>query len=144
MLEVKCNIWTYPTDFYRCITTNGVVMKNGELVMGGGIAKEAKLLHPDLPKKLGYMVKSVGNDPFIFDEYRIVSFPTKEDWKNPNDPELIRESASQIAYFVTNGRIPGVITVRPGCGLGRLLWDDVKPILEKYFTDERFIICHNQ
>ena len=52
MKEVKGDIWKSDCDIIA-ITTNGVVKKNGELVMGRGIASQAKQRYPDIPKILG-------------------------------------------------------------------------------------------
>ena len=40
MKEIKGNFWETPAK-YKCITTNGIVKKNGDTVMGAGISKEA-------------------------------------------------------------------------------------------------------
>lgn len=41
-----------------CVTTNGVVKSNGELVMGGDCALAFKNNFPEIPKILGEKVKS--------------------------------------------------------------------------------------
>ena len=43
---------------FVCITTNSILNKNGELVMGAGVAKRAKDLHKELPKLFGDAIKS--------------------------------------------------------------------------------------
>lgn len=139
MIEVNADIWTYPAD-YRCITTNGIVKKNGELVMGAGIALEAAKRFPELPARLGKNVSIFGNIPYIFHEWKIISFPTKNHWKDPSSLELIEKSAKEILTFANILGIISISLTRPGCGLGKLDWADVKPVLDKYF-DDRFIVC---
>jgi len=44
-----------------CITTNNVVKQNGELVMGKGVALQAKQLWPWLPKRAANAISSNGH-----------------------------------------------------------------------------------
>ena len=142
MIEVTGDLWTYPAE-WRCVTTNGIVQKNRELVMGAGCALEAKMKYPAIPAKLGELVKIFGNLPFFLHEYKLISFPTKNHWKDPSSIELIEQSARHIASFARIHEITSVLSPRPGCGYGRLLWDDVKKVLEPIFNDDRFIIISN-
>lgn len=141
MKEVIADIWDYPAD-YRCVTTNGIIMKNGELVMGGGIALQAKLRYPALPARLGKLVKMFGNKPFFFDEFNIISFPTKQDWKNDSIMELIESSAKDIAAFGHINSNKVIAMTRPGCGLGGLVWSDVKKVISPIFDTDQFVVCH--
>ncbi len=136
-----CDIWQYDSwDTFRCITTNGVVNKNNnKLVMGKGIALEAKERYPNLPEKLGKYVLQYGNRPFIcFDEY-IISFPTKHHYSQNSDIQLITFSANKIVEIVNKFNIKRVLLTRPGCGNGNLKWDEVKSIISKIF-DDRFTV----
>ena len=140
MIESNINIWESQSDF-KCVTTNSVLKKDGSLVMGKGIALEASLKYKNLPKELGFLVQKYGNNPFIFFNYGIISFPTKHHWKDNSDINLIERSAKIISAFAKIYDIKTISLTRPGCGNGHLKWFDVAPILEKYF-DNRFII-HN-
>lgn len=125
-----------------CITTNGIVKDNGALVMGAGIAKEALDMFPGIQFKLGEIVRKYGNIPAICgikNGTRIVSFPTKNDFKDPSDIFLIKKSAQMIARITTDQNWGYVAIPRPGCGCGKLEWDDVKKILNPIF-DNRFTI----
>lgn len=67
MLEAYGNIWDLAPEYDTVvITTNGYVKKNGEAVLGRGIAKEAKEIFPDLPLKLGKRITEHGNLCFGF------------------------------------------------------------------------------
>ena len=149
MVEVKGDLWTYqPTkasSVIRVITTNGFVKKNGEAVMGRGCAKEASRKWPELPDKLGWFIKQRGNHVHSLGEFdtmtermRLVSFPVKHHWYQDADPVLIEQSCQELVALAGLYSHTTVFVIpRPGCGNGKLRWDDVKPILEKYF-DERF------
>lgn len=124
----------------RCVTTNGIVKRNGELVMGAGIAKQAANRYPALPRLLGQGVRKHGNVPLLVEEIGIISFPTKHNWKNKSVPSLILKSAERIAKLADY--YDHILMTRPGCGLGGLNWEEVKAMLEPIFTGNKFwVFC---
>ena len=145
--EVVGDLWTHPAE-YRVVPTNGDLKANGELVMGRGVALDAKKKFPLLAGELGKWVKTFGNYPHIFPAYKIISFPTKRTWKMDSDPVLIAKSAESLLKLVKEHRIKSVALPRVGCGIGTignmdLNWDlVVKPILEKAFGKDggRFVV----
>lgn len=127
------------------ITTNGNVKKNGRAVMGKGVALEASQKCPNLSKILGEYIQEGGNQVYFFPEYKIITFPTKNNWKNDSLINLIELSAHDLLIGVNNShffadKIERVYMPKPGCGNGNLDWKDVEPILDSYL-DKRFIIC---
>jgi len=143
MLEVKGDLWTYQpkaSSVVRVITTNGFVKNNGEAVMGRGCAREAAKLYPELPSLLGVWLNTRGNKvcKFTMPDGDLVSFPVKHHWYQDADPAIIEQSCQELVALA--GMYPHTVVFvipRPGCGNGKLKWEDVKPILERYF-DERF------
>jgi hypothetical protein len=138
------NIWNaWNKGFCIVIPTNGFVKKNGECVMGRGLALQAKERFPDLPKRLGHRIGEFGNVVFIFREYRLLTFPVKhKKWWEKADLKLIEKSAKELQeIFKYNlcGIPTPVYLPKVGCGNGKRNWTDVKPILEKYL-DDRFIV----
>ena len=136
------NIWTTyqrPNNIIL-VTTNGVITRNG-LVMGAGIALEAKVLEPLLPQVLadkallkanysrGYM--GIIKYGVLFNPmWNIGAFQSKYHFKHDSPLELIQYSAEQLneianefSDFVFNVNFPGV-------GLGKLRPSDVKPVME--------------
>lgn len=147
MLIRKCNIWQELITSYNnaiCVTTNGIVKSNGELVMGKGIALEAVQKYPTLPRSLGHLVGLYGNFPFRipFEFNDVISFPTKHHYKDNSSLMLIRLSADKIVNITNCFQYNKIFLTKPGCGNGNLNWDDVRPILEEYF-DDRFVVCYN-
>lgn len=143
MLNEKTgNIWTAHDPSYLMITTNGFVKNNGKAVMGRGIAREAALNYTKLPGELGICIKEMGNVPFLFEEYKLITFPVKHHWAEAADLKLIEQSAFFLQRkFNLLPRFDNATfeVPRPGCGNGQLAWDDVKPIMVKYFGgDPRF------
>lgn len=157
MREQYGNIWHLKGDAI-CITTNGFVKKNGEAVMGAGIAKEAKNFWPELPKLLGNKIKEQGNHVHVFwglskimnyfdglpIERDIISFPVKHNWWEVADMELIRRSAKELMYWVEEGHIDKVLLPRPGCGNGKLDWIDVKREIEPILDDRISVVTFYQ
>jgi hypothetical protein len=120
------------------ITTNGCVTNSGKAVMGHGIALQAKNRMSKLPKLLGFHINTYGNWVLYFKEYNLFTFPVKHNWWEKADLQLIRQSAEQLLDHVNEKGFKKVWMVRPGCGNGRLKWENVKPVIE--FLDDRFIV----
>lgn len=140
MIEVQGDLWEIPADA-RAVTTNGTVMSNGELVMGGGCALEAAQRYPSMPKRLGYLVNHWGNHCYMLveDDNLVLSFPTKGDVSKPSIPELIEQSAKEAVLHANEWHLNKVLIPRPGCGLGGLVWEDVRELLAP-ILDNRFYI----
>lgn len=142
MKEMKGNLWDFHSQGkWVCVTTNGTVKSDGSLIMGAGCAGEAARRYPGLPIMLGVLVSSLGNNCYS-SPYKIISFPTIENlYKDSSTVERVLKSAFQLKDLVHMYNIPEIYIPRPGCGLGGLNWDtQVKPILEKVFTDDNFIV----
>jgi hypothetical protein len=141
MREIAGNLFTYSIDqakILRCITTNGILTKKFELVMGAGVALEAKKRYPELPKILGKLVQTGGNHVYLIENLNIASFPTKHHWCDSSDLDLIAQSCQELITQVAEWDY--VVMPRVGTGMGRLTWDVVKPILYKYLEDDKFLI----
>lgn len=152
MIEVFGDLWTYTPlkdgaaqPIIRCITTNGMVKRDGTCVMGRGCAREAAKKWPLLPHMIGSHIRESGNvvgsfiprgGPFL------LSFPVKHKWMEPADPDLISKSAQDLEYLARQD--PGIIYLlpRPGCGNGQLAWKDVRPLLE--FLPDNVLVITNE
>lgn len=144
MREIKGNLFDQNVDIV-CVTTNGSVKQDGRAVMGRGCAKQASELFPELPLILGTKIQTFGNNfhylKYYGDrKYTVASFPVKHFWNDAKaDLKLIEQSCKDLAESTMED-----ITVaisRPGCGCGDRDWNtEVKPILEKYFKSDNFII----
>lgn len=121
------------------IPTNGFVKANGECVMGRGLAYQASKRYPALAMELGGLIKKHGNHVHAIGT-NMFSFPVKRVWWEKAVEGLITESMIELrdlADIMPNARF---YLPRVGCGNGQLKWEDVKPILEIGFTDDRFTI----
>lgn len=141
--EYRGDIWDYPADAI-VVTTNGFVKKNGEAVMGRGVALQAQRYLP--PAMLGRRLQVTGNHVNVFTgrlqlamPTDIVTLPVKHNWFEQADVHLIARSLRELR-FVTNAMGYEVVALpRPGCGNGGLNWEDVKPLLSD--LDDRFVVC---
>lgn len=131
--EVKGDIVDHwRNGFTIGITTNGFVKGSGRAVMGAGIAKTVRDTIRNIDLDLGEHISRYGNIPAYFPQHRIFTFPVKHNWWENADIDLIRESAE----YLNSRSFIEFHFVRPGCGNGKLNWDDVKPILEGIFVEK--------
>ena len=151
MLELQGNfdIFSLPQGSHEaiCVTTNGILKMNGHAVMGKGIAKQANDRFC-LSEQLGKYLTMYGNRLFFMgnhyfngtNQFSIITFPTKYDWREDSDINLIIKSAEQLVktcekFGITKCYLPPV-----GCGNGNLNWEHtVKPWLSQ-ILDDRFIV----
>lgn len=136
-----------------CITTNGIVKKDGRAVMGAGIAKQANMSFNGLALNLGNLLTRYGNQVYDMGFYRdsisgkqirIITFPTKHNWRDKSDLELIETSARQLVNICNEAGITTCYLTRPGCSNGGLNWESqVRPLLES-ILDNRFVIADYQ
>jgi len=133
---IKGDLWELYTSLDEheaiAIPTNGTVKNNGDAVMGKGLALEAAKRCRELPQKLGVKLRVSGNVPYYFQEYKVVTFPTKNDWTCKADLDLIRRSCGQLNQLIELNKLTRVYVPKVGCGNGRLAWTDVRPMLETH------------
>lgn len=151
ILETKEDIFYLPkTTEAVCITTNGITDKNGNAVMGKGIALQAKnLFHCEA--RLGEYLRTYGNRCFNLGQYKrdneiftLFSFPTKYHWKEMSDITLICKSAEQIVQMCNKFGITKCYLPLVGCGAGGLDWNTtVEPWLSS-ILDDRFVVIKNK
>lgn len=129
------------------IPTNGKYKYGTQTaIMGAGVAQQAAKIWPSLPQMLGRELVRHGNIVHQFmiksslGEELVWTFPTKDNWAEDSKLGLIEKSAEALVRHLDE--IPEAHMVylpRVGCGFGNLRWEDVKPVLEKYF-DARFTV----
>lgn len=138
-----------------CVTTNGEIKKNGCLVMGKGIAETFRDSFKGIDRKLAIYVSKYGNrafnvgnaliclNPFLSKTVRIFSFPTKYQWKDNSDLNLIKTSAKQLVELTNKFNVKGnVYLPAPGCSNGHLDWNSqVKPAIADILADNKYKIC---
>ena len=141
MIEICGDFWTIPADL-RCITTNGALRRNGNAIMGKGIALEARRRCHDIEAILGSLINRYGNHVFHIG-YNLISFPTKFHWKQDSDIILIKRSAQELVTLLEDHPAKRILLTRPGCGNGNLKWSDVKFAIQDILNGDKFIIAYN-
>lgn len=139
MKIIQDNIWKYHGTGYIIIPTNGLVKNNGECVMGAGLAKQAKIKYPTLPKELGHQIKNSGNHVYHWDLYGLITFPVKHNWFDSADMTLIEQSSVELAQYYEDGfelgaQLPKIYMPKVGCGNGNLKWEDVQTIIMAHLS----------
>lgn len=129
------NIWSIlETTDLLLFTSNSTLNKDGHLVMGAGIAKEAKERFPMFPKLLGNKIKAINKvgqwyGVLASPNYKVGAFQTKTDWKLPSTLELIEYSTEMLIQIAPNyERIDMPVA---GCGHGGLNYKDVESIIKR-------------
>lgn len=147
MKEARGNLWSFEADAI-VITTNGYVKGNGECAMGRGCARQARDLWPGVSGRLGRLLREHGNRCFRLGNvgsFDLVSMPVKPalgpegqpGFRCDADLELIEQSARQLLEMADTFGWETVVMPRPGCGNGRLSWENVGPRLAA-ILDDRF------
>jgi hypothetical protein len=144
MLEVYGNLWEYEADA-RVITTNGTITKSMKAVLGRGCALEASMRYPQLKVQLATQLMITGNHCYAWRfterDKILITFPVKHEWMQKADLDLITRSSHELITIVNRLNISSIVLPRPGCGNGKLIWEDeVKPILEKVLGDRFYVI----
>ena len=149
------NIFLLPKDGAEAavVTTNGMLKRDGKLVMGAGIAKYCRDTFPGIDAILGWHVKQSGNvpawtaawedfhreaaglDPFV----NVISCPTKHDWRNPSDLNLIVDSCRRLPAIADEIGLDRIYLPALGCGLGGLNWKNAVMPAIAGILDDRFV-----
>jgi len=135
-----------------CFTSNGILKKNGALIMGAGVAKAFRDNFFNIDHSAGSLVKERGNicqivsnstrNPELPEGRRldIVAFPTKHRPQDKSDIELIKKSAVELVELADMLSWKLVFLPAPGCSNGKLDFEtEVKPVIKK-ILDDRFVI----
>lgn len=130
------------------ITTNGVIRKNGCATMGKGQALEAKQVFSGIDTKLGQYLSRFGNRAFYMGIYpyrdrmmSLVTFPTKQNYWEYSNLNLIASSAQQVKKIADKFKLDKIYLPPVGCGLGGLNYEhQVRAALQMVFDDDRFIV----
>lgn len=148
MLEVYGNAWDLAKGSVLCITSNFTIKRDGSAVLGAGIAKQARDHYaPGIDRKLGALMalpegkktQLIAYYPVFGFRTALVSYPVKHHWKQNATIELIVKSARQLVELANQHQWNNIYLPRPGCGNGKLSWNDVRPHLVE-ILDDRFKI----
>ncbi len=119
------------------LTTNSAIISKGSLVMGRGIARQARDRFPGLDAALGKRIKNVcGNQGQYgllisprWPKAKLGAFQVKQHYSRPASLELIRQSTTALCAWCAEHPNAHIALNFPGIGNGRLRREDVLPIV---------------
>ena len=141
MILERGDMWSVfgKTDLFL-ITTNPIVRKDGGVVMGRGIAKQAADRFPKLPCQIGELL--VNWEVFVsstipmysapvgeYDGQLIGFFMVKKHWREKACLDIIEKSVKDVCAF--SQRCARIDLNFPGIGNGKLAREDVLPVISK-------------
>lgn len=131
------------------VTTNGVVGDDGSLVMGTGIAMQAKNKIRGIDKECGAYITANGHKMsgckylYYFAPIRMTEgknffgiFQVKLDWRSPADIYLMETSCVFLKEFMEEHPEINFRMNYPAIGAGKLSEEVVYPLLNRYFKDK--------
>ena len=121
------------------ITTNSTITRNGRLVMGRGIAKQARDRFPGLAAALGQQIQqqcgSLGTYGLLISPRwptaKLGAFQVKYHFSETADLALIQQSATSLHQWATTHSDVAIHLNMPGIGNGRLPRTAVLPHIQK-------------
>ena len=137
------NMWSVwqQTDLF-CITTNSTLMGGNILVMGAGIAQQARdrFINYGLDMQLGqgiaHLRQKDGSDFYgllissRWPERKLAAFQVKYQWQEDARPQLIQLSTNMLREWAEAHPDKRVDLNMPGVGCGNLLLDNVLEIVQ--------------
>ncbi len=132
------DMWTaFATADLFLITTNSAIRKDGALVMGRGIARQARDRFPGLAASLGrHILNTCGRLGAYgllvsprWPEAKLGVFQVKQHYGQPASLELIRHSTAMLCAWCAEHPGAQVALNYPGIGNGRLHREAVLPVI---------------
>lgn len=121
---------------------------NTEGFMGAGLALEMSLRYPDMyvdyKEKCNKKIINIGKvDYYQNDDLIIVNFPTKKQFKYPSKLLWIEEGLKNFCETYNGYNIKSIAFPKMGTLNGKLNWEHVKILMEKYLSNLNIeiIIC---
>lgn len=142
MQEIIGDLWdVHDQGFCIGVPTNEDCRRDGRAVMGAGVALAAATRFPKLPILFGAKLRASGNHTYYWEEFRLLTLPTKEAWTRPSNLGVIERTAREAVHLAHHYQLTEIYCPRLGCGLGGLAWKNVASVLARLWND-RFIIVH--
>lgn len=140
MKEQPGNLWDWVGKRWIVIPINVTVTAGGNLVMGAGVAGQAKKRWPTLARSWGAEMQKQLLRPgpilLIHDEYKLIGLPTKVHFTERSNLNLILAGVDAMVEWARKNNNPEVVLPKLGCGLGGLDWADVRHPLDARLNDQ--------
>ena len=163
MIEIIGDFWDHAPDYdVLVVPTNGVLTKDNKLVMGAGLARQFRDKYEGVDSCFGmelvfgqvsyspeflkldktYYYGTLTTDNREFGlrlEKELVALQTKGHWGDNSDYNLVKWSVGKLWLQHKHKK---VLMTRPGCGLGGLVWSEVKEMIG--FLDYNFTVINKE
>jgi hypothetical protein len=121
------------------ITTNSTLKKNGALVMGRGVARQARDRFPNLDLKLGEEIAGIcghlGTYHLLisprYPAAKLGAFQVKHHFRQPASLDLIAGSVRALQQWCATHPNATVALNYPGIGNGNLKREQVQPLISQ-------------
>jgi hypothetical protein len=108
--------------------------------MGAGLAYQAAQRFPGLRDTYGTHLQQ-GYSEMSIPAWRLFMLATKVHWSDPSTLWQIKLGLEALVLWSESYQHrPFVAVPKLGCGLGGLLWEDVKPLIEEYLITPNFAL----
>lgn len=125
------DMWTaWPKTDHFLITTNAYLKRNGALVMGRGIARQARDRFPGIDLKIGGRIAETGSRYGLILGRKLGLFQVKHHFKEKADPDLISLSSRMLHEYAASHPGKRIDLNFPGIGNGGLVVRQVKPLID--------------
>ena len=141
--EEKMNLMDVPQGWWiaHCIS--------GDFALGAGVAKqidEAFNMRDALHGMWGKDSEMTGtwSVPCCLPVGNVFNLVTKERYFHKPTLASLRTALEEMASYAVRMRITKIAMPKIGCGLDRLNWDDVAPMIQEIFedTDIEIMVCY--
>ena len=133
------NMWSVfsQVDLF-CITTNSYIKKNGALVMGRGIAQQARDKFPGLDLALGQAIVNAGMQDEVYGLLvspswpvkKLAAFQVKTNFRSKAELEIITASTHALSTFAKANPNKRIALNFPGIGNEKLPYNEVLGIVK--------------
>ena len=117
-------------------TANSVVLRNGRLVMGVGMARQVRDRFPNIDMYFGELVKNTGKSAFglivpdTFPSFKIGMFQTKVHYRDPARLDVIKAAAERLHLWANAHPATQVHLNYPGIGYGSHPASQIWPLIK--------------
>ena len=122
-------------------TVNCRLSPSGRGVMGAGVAKAFAELHPYILPDYEAAIRSGELRPgrcLLFplrDGRQWAALATKDHWQDPSREDWVRIGLAELGAKAKASGARSIAIPPPGCGNGKLEWDEIEPIVVRYLGD---------
>ena len=140
LLQLNILELEYPEWDAICIPINGIINKQERVVMGAGLAFDAKCKFKELDKRFGRYIVDNGLHVCcaFYDELMVVGVPTKIHYSNNSSKSLIKQSLIELQRLADLYELKKVAVPLLGCGNGRLNKYEVLQMMNEYLDNKVF------